>query len=661
MSVAVETPTVNNNTVQEEPAQASEVKSQRSRKQQKQLKQTDTSKTSQQQPQASEASSKPRSQSRSSRRRKARREAAQRLQQQQLMSENVSDNAVNDTTENVSDVVTGNEVISDNPTEHTIDNDNHEIDAAKQSETVLNESINESNDDGHETVTADNNEDAVDDGENITALPGADSHEVCPGQDSCQVEANPEEETMGLSRKQPILSQDEGDKDTRDVASNCPQSSSGSEAVQTCVIPAPPPPPPPGYLQEGLKPDQNSELLEKISQHQQLPPKSCGTIRKNKQLSRKDVLISQLTEVDDSFALFLKSQLNISVDARERTGSEQAPSYSSHAETLNRKKKLLRRQRTESECSNTEVKTDVNSATVDKTTVQGEGEASTVAPQIVDIKTVDKNEFVEKDKQCEGSSVSSSVQDKTLVVKRQCASNARDRPLSIVDFESLSQPMTTETVITPPTQTQAAEDTTTNIVEPSSEASAEDQQPANQEDLQEKADKCLEKPDKGPCSDNIMTVAEEDQKTPDTSQDSADMGLGLSAQTREYVTKQNLSKSDSGYSGHDKSSDDTEEDHDGEEDHHTPAKSELTVDQAMRKYSRIVEKKTATETNPLSRTRVMSEGSEFSDESSDSDCEDVVDGKLQKRNMDVHEMLHSILELIAQSTKQIRVKRHIDF
>ena len=132
-------------------------------------------------------------------------------------------------------------------------------------------------------------------------------------------------------------------------------------------------------------------------------------------------------------------------------------------------------------------------------------------------------------------------------------------------------------------------------------------------------------------SDMIVEKPEE----PSTDIES-DMGAGqgtLLHQTQ--YSKQNLSKSDSGYSGQDDVDDvdhDVDNDVDNDVDHVATKKHELTVDQALRKYDRIVEQKPPQVLPPSQkpRNRVLSEGSEFSSDFSDTDVDDKDDdGKLE--------------------------------
>ena len=590
---------------QQQPSQQKQQQQQYQQKQQQQQSQQKQQQQKQETKEETTQTAKPRSQSRSSRRRKAKREAAQRCLQQQLQQQS------SDINESSLAVEPNQENHDTSVPQASINNETHESESVadeKQSENVTtsDKADNITDADDHETVAKNNDTETTEivNSENGD-VPAESSHEVMIGQYNCHAEDEAGQETKRVSRKQLIQVQDEVDKDNLDVAeavAASTQSRPGCGGDQTCVIPTPPPPPPPGFLGDCLKLEQNNSIVD----DKLLPPKSCGTLRKNKQLSRKDVLINQLTEVDDSFALFLKSQLNISVDARERTGAETAGSYINHHETLNTRKKKLRRQRTESESSVTGASSSSGVAEVKTETVSPDKtESACDPPSSVDVRSEDQTEISEKDKQPAAAALIS------VENKKKCEKNIRDRPLSIIDFEELSA-----------TNTIAA---AAVIVEEDNNKPSETVVDQGVSQEEEKADKCLEKPDKTDKDPiNKMTVTDSVQSGADT--DTGDMGVGLSAQHHEFsketgvitemITKQHLSKSDSGYSGYiDKSSDDNEEDHDHTEDDDSPAKSELTVDQAMMKYNRIVEKKSVSET----RTRVMSEGSEFSEDMSDSE------------------------------------------
>ena len=485
------------------------------------------------------------------------------------------------------------------------------------------------------------------------------------------------EATMEVPRKEELDSQDAADKEPREVAEAASGSGAGDASTQTSVAvelqpeqhsasgpPPPPPLPPPGFLLEGLKLDQLKQE-EKL-----LPPKSCGTLRKNKQLSRKDLLINQLTEVDDSFALFLKTQLNISHDARERSGTD---TLSLHTETLNRKKKE-RRKKTDSECSTGQEPTPTLDIGAGKSPEQqNEGSVAPVPSECDDstVKGVDQksSEIPSTEQKCKQKP--HEIRD-----KRQCASNVRDRPISVIDFEQGTCNQggpDNSTAAAPPTPASDPESVidktapSASVVDTSESGDTlpptvdsnivSDAKPEVLEKAESPAKpRSSDPPGSGNKVEELGTggagAAGDMRVEPDTSAGGAaaggskgDTGTGgrivdlvtyrqgdeirtMGAAHSEF-TKQNLSKSDSGYSGHDDVEDVDDDDDDTAVEHDngktSASKSELTVDQALRKYDRIVEQKSAVEAAPKCRarprTRVMSEGSEFSDDLSESDAD----------------------------------------
>ena len=448
--------------------------------------------------------------------------------------------------------------------------------------------------------------------------PGSEHVEVNPGQSNCHTGGKSLKDVKEIKRKEAPDRQDESDKDSREVAeqpgsvniSDASREGEGAAGIWCQSVtnlanvnssnvsgpPPPPPLPPQGFLLEGLKLDKKESVLQ---EDKLLPPKSSGTLRKNKQLSRKDLLINQLSVVDDSFASFLKTQLNISVDPRER------PDLPSQAGTLSRKKKE-RRKRTESECSAGQ---DSHPTTDDanKTNLEQNSECLGT-PDTAACKKSDDNDFDSFDsKPTEISPLDKCKQRSFEIVdKKKCASNARDRPISIIDIEEgTGKHDKTETVI----ETITTPDTPATVAGLQSVDNSVSQCP--EPEVAEKAERS-EKPEKSPR---------------DTG---ADMRGGLSHQAgvmgvthSQEFTKQNLSKSDSGYSGQEfvEDTDEVNETVDKEDVTPIPIKTELTVDQAMRKYDRIVEQKSVSEIKHNPRPRVLSEGSEFSDDLSESELE----------------------------------------
>ena len=306
---------------------------------------------------------------------------------------------------------------------------------------------------------------------------------------------------------------------------------------------------------------------------------------------------------------------------------------SSQTETLTRKKKE-RRKRTESECSNhesvvsTDAVTEKNNESVVKPTANESNDNR--ATTIVDSKLLP----------CEASEKSKLRSNEIRDKNKKCASNARDRPISIIDieegtFSNKSDKDTTKASIA------VIEESDNNPVDKLLETSQNvDSNVKSDPEVLEKAEKIVVKPSEDltdivesragvekPVSQSDMIVdivdsnrlvenIRADSTIPSNTTTITAMGA---VQSHEFA-KQHLSKSDSGYSGQEDIEDDTETDDNGEV---TPAtKSELTVDQALLKYDRIVEQKSVTEVKSKPRTRVMSEGSEFSDDLTESEIDD---------------------------------------
>ena len=379
----------------------------------------------------------------------------------------------------------------------------------------------------------------------------------------------PVQDDIEFSRKEVLDIKDKSDKDNREVeeksstqlsSSACASETVSEQGPVSSSVPAPPPLPPPGYLLDGLKSDPGEKTTIQ---------KSVVSL-KSKPLSRKELLIDQLTGAEDPFTLFLKTQLNICQDPRERTG---ASDLTVNTETLRRKKD--RRKAAESV---------EKSSSITKSEDQGDRTQPAV-PAAPDER-----------------------------VKKSCQ-NARDRPISIVDIEEIN------------TNNSALLNKNTDpdsVITQDSNSCIEKVGPSSEEDCVDSV-KVDKKEEAG--SDMIVEKPEE----PSTDIES-DMGAGqgtLLHQTQ--YSKQNLSKSDSGYSGQD-DVDDVDHDVDNDVDHVATKKHELTVDQALRKYDRIVEQKPPQVLPPSQkpRNRVLSEGSEFSSDFSDTDVDDKDDdGKLE--------------------------------
>ena len=398
---------------------------------------------------------------------------------------------------------------------------------------------------------------------------------------SGHTKTSPAEDEKEFNRKEVFDIKDESDKNNRDVveksssqlSSDLPGESSPTVTEPECgpdrsSIPTAPPLPPPGFLLDGLKSDP-CKPDEKAS-----AGKSGGAVKNNKQLSRKDLLIDQLSGAEDPFTLFLRTQLNISQDPRERTGGgDQAP-----AETLRRKKE--RRKAAEGG----------EKTSVSRSEDQSEKTQCPGPPTLPDIV-----ENTSQENQEEGRN--KSVKPKTLEtrVKTSCQTG-RDRPISIIDIEEIN---------------------TTNSAVLNNTSEADSVIAGGDVDSSERLEKVSSEPE----GDSLVVDKREAGVAMLVEEPSADrennMGAGHSSTLlhENLYSKQNLSKSDSGYSGQEDI-----DDVDNEDTSPVQQKLELTVAEAHRKYDRIVEQKLPQDLPPQkSRTRVLSEGSEFSDEFSDVD------------------------------------------
>ena len=747
---------------------------------------------------------KPRSSSRSSRRRKARK-AAQQLQQQQqqqnvvareeleqqemgndrdqltqspvrsVAAENVKNNSdVACVTQNDA-IKTFNEALNETPSQVVMKRKSYKqmdpqtpTDEQNSGFVTARNSVHDSDNmktesDSHDVINGSIKASEVKEGHEVHYDDAIDAEKVT-------VEETNGEEVKEIIRKEQVDSQDELDKNNRDVEekdldttkvavdkstdnaaadiSEITQLSVSAQSVNT-QPPPPPPLPPAGFLLEGLKVDSKIDQLnldEKI-----IPPKSCGTLRKNKQLSRKELLVSQLSEVDDSFALFLKSQLNISVDNRERNGGE----FSTIAETLNRKKKE-RRKRTESECSNhsttnqttisesTEINNDNKHSDSDKTKEQ-------LDKEIENKLLSTKETCTDKSLQTSDDTEKPKLRSQEIRDKKKCASNVRDRPISIIDFEegtipqdqassdkattskdtilhqssglkealstgpcntkkpSSAEPVITkksnpkepiqcETVIHTPTDQNVKSDpeelkkaetgvnphnipgidqSTERIVQSYQSESRSDsdmivdivdssrvvenlrgdssESCVKVETLEAKSEvsishdnqseTCIKVDASNKCTINIKSdhnqVNSEKKRVVASSSLKvvSDKGDSVMGAVHSEFSKQNLSKSDSGYSGQgDVDDDDVDEEEDdtvGDD-----VKKQMSVGQALLKYDRIVEQKSIpvnvknVKESQAPRERVMSECSEFSDDLSESELDSQmdIDGKHQAMN-----------------------------
>eukprot|EP00092_Neocalanus_flemingeri_P012874 GFUD01013870.1.p1 GENE.GFUD01013870.1~~GFUD01013870.1.p1 ORF type:complete len:1486 (+),score=342.48 GFUD01013870.1:534-4991(+) len=513
--------------------------------------------------------------------------------------------------------------------------------------------------------------------------------------------------------------------------------------------PIPPPPPPDGFLTEGLK---LPKIVTKVNQSKveetKDTPQKTGTLKKNKQLSREEALLEQLSGLDDTFACFLKTQLSIKINPRERDGVNDT----TQIDTLRRKKE--RRKRTESECSETakegtgsaiesdtiqidnlkrkketrkrtesecsdnvkeetgcavEIPGSTQPTITESLTESGHGNQDSlgeqVAPKDLD-KTVELQPEVtssalkpetqliperipspqgcpEKPTKKPKSQLNNEISEKysasrksgsnaSEVKVRRTASNStdsrkrtgsnasevgRDRPASYIEL-SESEPIVTKEPMSNIIYEEQLEstdvackdsvidnvdttdnvDVTNNNVEVTTKSNSIAANVNNVEAVTElssqqistKTNFLLGDPRADPSSHDVSGTGVHDMTVGSNraTGDTLSPAMGAIHSSEKEIARQNLSKSDSGYSGH--ISVDSVDETDLED--HSKKRPELTVDQALLRYDRTVGK-TAPEP-PLAippvinrRTRVLSEGTEYSDELSDSelDASDVED------------------------------------
>jgi len=423
--------------------------------------------------------------------------------------------------------------------------------------------------------------------------------------------------------------------------------------------PLPPPPPPDGFLIEGLKIPKKVKDVEQVNVSSS---NKTGTIKKNKQLSREEALLEQLSGLDDTFANFLKTQLSITVNSRERDSVVDT----NHLEvnTLRRKN---RKRRTDSECSDKEktlherpvssLQTNSEQTESERCSFKSDRTEGPVSEEhILDhsshkkdgasepcLKETSENKDLSETKSSDKSFLSKERTGINTVENRlRTGSNAadieRDRPSSIVDT-SLIEP---DELLPEKSMSVGVSSCDSDIV-PSvrsiSEALGNDSL-NNKSNEHLVADTCdqltstvalpdvsvtLLDPRASPSSHYAVEAGAHDmtRKVNRAAGDLASSTMGAIQSVEKEISRQNLSKSDSGYSGHISVDSVDETDHEDQ----FVKRSELTVDQALNRYNRTVGK---VEPPPkLSRrTRELSEGSEYSDELSgtESDASDYEDG-----------------------------------
>jgi len=492
--------------------------------------------------------------------------------------------------------------------------------------------------------------------------------------------------------------------DTRNPANRVESDTTSVKTISLAgsLPPVPPPLPPDGFLTEGLKIPQTVTKAHQL-QTEVTKDTKTGTLKKNKQLSREEALLEQLSGLDDTFATFLKTQLSIKVNPRERDGVSDTTLFETN--TIRRKKE--RRRRTESESSETtrpgsgldrpgsrlqttsehqtesgqlgnssadckqdpvdeqvvdkdldkpaELKPEVASPSVPLSDTGLSAESgSQISPEI-DTKITKSqfgNEISEKYATLRNRAGSNASEGKVRRAainvadpRKRTGSNAsevgRERPPSVVEvnqseFVVVEEPMSKTIVEEQYESTSFSKDSVIN------NADTPDNVDATNNNVHNKvAGDIIDTQVNSTASQEISTktnlLSKPDPRAPPSSHDAEGTGvhdmtvgsnkptgdsissaMGAVHSTEKEIARQNLSKSDSGYSGHISVDSVDETDHED----HVVKRPELTVDQALLRYNRIVGKPAAEQPAVVSRrTRVLSEGTEYSDEISDSDLD----------------------------------------
>ena len=165
-----------------------------------------------------------------------------------------------------------------------------------------------------------------------------------------------------------------------------------SPANTGATPPPAPPPPPPGYLTESIRVLSSSSASSKSSCRTEKQSKNsvdtslkefCKPAHGKKvKKTREELLLEQIAGVDDSFASFLRTQLNIIPVSRDR--DDKATENSSETNNTLEKRKA-RRRRGDSECSESSVR----SETTIKTTVAASGQSTAAAaPQTITVSSL---------------------------------------------------------------------------------------------------------------------------------------------------------------------------------------------------------------------------------------------------------------------------------
>ena len=129
------------------------------------------------------------------------------------------------------------------------------------------------------------------------------------GGDTKQPPSEKEESEGGVS--QPVLESPSSASTTVSVPPAPPAPPAPLSHSSYGVVPVPPPPPPEGFLLEGLK-------SPPVSRAAEVAKGPSGTLKRNTRLTREEALLGQLSVLDDSFSSFLRTQLNITTAARDR-------------------------------------------------------------------------------------------------------------------------------------------------------------------------------------------------------------------------------------------------------------------------------------------------------------------------------------------------------
>ena len=414
-------------------------------------------------------------------------------------------------------------------------------------------------------------------------------------------------------------------------------------------IPVPPPPPPQGFLTEGLK-SPTVKRADSIKGAEKTGTVQ-GTLKRNTRLNREELLLSQLSNLDDGFASFLKTQLNIQTASRERD-STQVTEVETAISTVRRRKE--RRKRTESECSdkpgsatNKPDAQEAASVNANKQVTERESEHTVTAVNLE--RKLSNSTTVEEKRKV--NATSTEPRPRTGSTSSEAISRVgRDRPISFIDLgENLKDRHEIAEPVTKPADPvgQPADPVSTvgsEIIEhtPVSLQPVEETVITHTCDGMDPAGDCLDSTDASNNNNNnnnsVLDISNKQPTVPELGQIEAfspspirskevkqDKMVASKSLESEVVRKQQLSKSDSGYSGAVSCSE--EEAVAGQvecsEEEAVELRPELSVNEAMRRYHRRVVSPPAVEkVVKQSRARVASVGTEDSEYSDDSEVEE---------------------------------------